>query len=301
MGTSLQKLAGNLSYEGNGKFHHMCHYIRSFPDQQELLLRKGVYPYDCVDGSDKLEETSLPPKESFYSLLSDQSISDKEYEHAQKEWQIFRCEKLGDYHDVYLKSDVLQLADVFENFRSVCLENYSLDPAHYYTAPGLSWDAMLLYTKVELELIIDVDMYLMVENGIRGGISMISQKFAKANNQYMEDYDPEQPNSYIMYLDANNLYGWAMSQCLPTSNFAWVSQEELKQLDVMAIDKEADQGYILEVDLEYPAALHDLHSDYPVAPERRTTPKEQLSPHSQELLKKLGMKGQPTEKLIPTL
>ena len=151
----------------------------------------------------------------------------------------FRCEKLGDYHDVYLKSDVLQLADVFENFRSVCLENCSLDPAHYYTAPDLSWDAMLLYTNVELELITDVDMYLMVENGIRGGISMISQKFAKANNPYLEDHDPEQPNSYIMYLDANNLYGWAMSQCLPTSQFAWVPQEELEQLDVMTIDKEA--------------------------------------------------------------
>ena len=300
MGTSLEKLVGNLAQEGKDKFHHMCRYIPD-PNQQELLLRKGVYPYDYVDGPDKLEETSLPPKDSFFSLLSDQGISDKEYEHAQKVWQTFRCEKLGDYHDVYLKSDVLQLADVFENFRSVCLENYSLDPAHYYTAPGLSWDAMLLYTNVELELITDVDMYLMVENGIRGGISMISQKFAKANNPYLEDHDPEQPNSYIMYLDANNLYGWAMSQCLPTSQFAWVPQEELEQLDVMTIDKEADQGYILEVDLEYPAALHDLHSDYPVAPERRTIPNEQLSPHSQELLEELGMKGKPTEKLIPTL
>ena len=167
----------------------MCHYIPD-PDQQELLLRKGVYPYDYVDGPNKLEETSLPPKDSFDSLLSDQGISDKEYEHAQKVWQTFRCEKLGDYHDIYLKSDVLQLADVFENFRSVCLENYSLDPAHYYTAPGLSWDAMLLYINVEVELITDVDMYLMVENDIRGGISMISQKFAKASNPYLEDYEP---------------------------------------------------------------------------------------------------------------
>ena len=123
---------------------------------------------------------------------------------------------------MYLKSDVLQLTDVFENFRSVCLENYSLNPAHYYTAPGLPWDAMLLYTKVELELITDVNMYSMVENGIRGGISMISQKFAMANNPYLEDYDPEQPNSDIMYLDANNVCGWAMSQCLLTSKFAWV-------------------------------------------------------------------------------
>ena len=225
-----------------------------------------VYPYDYVDGPNKLEETSLPPKYSFYSLLNDQGINNKEYDHPHKVWQTFRCEILGDYHSIY--------------FHSICMENHSLDPAHNYILPGLSWDAMLLYTNVELELITDVDMYLIVENGIRGGISMISQKFAKANNAYLEDYDPVQPNSHIMYLDAKNLYGWAMLQCLSTSKFPWVPQEKLEQLGVMAIDKDADQGYILEVDLEYPAALHDFHSDYPLAPKRRTIATEQLSLHS---------------------
>ena len=153
---------------------------------------------------------------------------------------MFRCETMGDYHDLYLSSDVLQLADVFENFRSVCRSTYGLDPAHYYTAPGLAWDAMLKMTHVKLELIVDIDMYLMVEQGIRGGISVISNKFAKANNPEVEDYNPEEEHSYIMYLDANNLYGWAMSQCLPRANFKWIPSEELEHLDITTISDEAE-------------------------------------------------------------
>ena len=103
--------------------------------------------------------------------------------------QLFQCNTLGDYHDIYIKTDVLILADVFENFRILCLETYKLDPAHYFTSPGLSWDAMLKYTKVNLQLIEDVDMYLMIESGLRDGISMISNKYAKANNLYVEDYN----------------------------------------------------------------------------------------------------------------
>ena len=110
---------------------------------------------------------------------------------------------VGDNHDLYLKCDVLLLADVFKNFREVCLTTYKLDPAHYYTSPGLSWDAMLKHTKVKLDLHTDIDMILMVEQGMRGGISMISNKYAKANNPYLEDYDITKPKSYITYLDAN--------------------------------------------------------------------------------------------------
>ena len=173
-------------------------------------------------------------------MLSNQHITDEDYEHAQKVWSTFKCKSFGDYHDTYLKADVLQLADVFENFRSVCKQAYDLDPAHYFTAPGLSWDAMLRHTKVELDLIDDIDMYLMVEQGIRGGISMISHKFAKANNPYMEEYDPDQPPSYIMYWDANNLYGWAMSEPLPTGNFSWIPEPE--KLDVKNIPEDGETG-----------------------------------------------------------
>lgn len=116
---------------------------------------------------------------------------------------------MRDYHDLYLESDVLLLSDVFENFRDVCMENYHLDPTFYYTAPGLAWDACLKITKIKLELLEDYDMLMMVEKGIRGGVSMISTRYGKANNPYMKDYDLEQPTKYISYLDANNLYGWA--------------------------------------------------------------------------------------------
>ena len=116
------------------------------------MLRKGVFPYDYFDGPSRMKETSLPPREDFYSKLNDEHISQEDYEHAQEVWKVFECETFERYHDVYLKSDVLLLADVFESFRDLCLENYSLDPAWYYTSPGLAWDAMLRKTDVCLEL-----------------------------------------------------------------------------------------------------------------------------------------------------
>ena len=126
----------------------------------------------------------------------------------------------GDYHDVYLTTDVLLLADVFETFRDMCLENYRLDPAHFYTAPGLAWQAALKYTGIKLELLTDYDMLLMFEKGIRGGITQAVHRYAKANNKYMgNQYNPLEESIYLEYLDVNNLYGRAMSQELPTHGF----------------------------------------------------------------------------------
>ena len=168
---------------------------------------------------------------------------------------------LQDYHDLYNITDVLLLADVFENFRNVCMENYKLDPAHYFTAPGLAWDACLKITDVELELLSDIDMLLMIEKGIRGGVSMISNRYAKANNKYMgESFIDTMISTYIMYLDANNLYGWAMSKPLPTHGFKWMKVDELETWEL--------HSCILEVDLECPENLHDLFNDYPPAPEQ---------------------------------
>ena len=158
-------------------------------------------------------------------------------------------------------SDVLFLMDVFENFRDVCQKNYGLDPAHYYTSPGLAWDAALKMTKVNLELLTDINMLLMFERGIRGGVSQISNRYAKANNPYMKEYNHNLTTKYIAYLDRNNLYGEAMSKPLPTHGFRWITdQEEIKNWKNIPC--------ILEVDLEYPHHLHDLHNDYPLAPER---------------------------------
>ena len=179
MNESLGKLVDNLAAEGDQHFHHIK---RHFTDSEErkLLLRKGVYPCEWMDHSDKMEYTSLPEKETFDSKLSLSSISDDDYTHAKNVWKTFHMITMGDYHELYLKTDVLLLADVFENFRKKCLEYYGLDPAHYYTAPGLSWDAALKMTKVNLELLDDIEMHLMVEKG-NHNFSTVASNIISAN------------------------------------------------------------------------------------------------------------------------
>ena len=256
MGTSLSKLVNNLpetAFQNVGKYYTK--------DKLDLIKRKGVYPYEYMDSIERFKETTLPPKESFYSSLNDEHISDEDYEHAKKVWDAFEMKTLEDYHELYNKTDVLLLADVFENFRGIYSSNYGLDPAHYYTSPGLAWDACLKMTEVKLELLSDVDMLLMIEKGIRGGVSMVSKRFARANNKYMGDkFDREKVSRYIQYLDANNLYGMAMSMKLPTHGFKWMNKSELNVWEKVPS--------ILGVDLHYPERLHDAHNDYPLAPER---------------------------------
>ena len=208
---------------------------------------------------------------------------------------------MGDYHDLYLKSDVLLLADVFENFRNVCLKAYNVDPCHFYTSPGLAWQACLKMTEVELELWTDPNMYLFIEDGLRGGISMISNRFSKANNPYVPDYDPDQESSYVMYLDANNLYGWAMSQSLPTGEFDWLNEEENSNLDITQIPDDSEEGYILEVDLKYPKELLDLHNDYPLVPEKMKICPEMLSPYCKQLSEDLKLGSVAVPKLVHNL
>ena len=194
----------------------------------KLLKKKGVFPYEFMTDFKKLNVNKLPPKSKFYSRLNDSNITDEEYKHAKNVWKEFNCKTMRNYHDLYLKTDVLLLADVMENYRNVCIGNYRLDPLWYYTAPGLAWDAALKISKIKLELITDPDMYLLVENGIRGGISTIMKRYAKANNPYANNFDPKKENTYIQYLDANNLYGWAMSQPLPVDEFKWMDELELQ-------------------------------------------------------------------------
>ena len=265
--TSLANLVSNLNQDD---FHITKHV---FKHNTSLLTRKGVYPYDYVSTIEKLSEKQLPPKQGFYSKLYDEDISDEDYQHAIKVWNTFECKTIRDYHDLYLKSDVMLLADVFENFRKTCLKHYKLDPAHYFTSPGLAWDACLKTTGQRLELLSDYDMLMMIEKGIRGGITHISKRYAEANNKYMENYNPEKKSSFIQYLDANNLYGWAMSQNLPTHKFKWMTNITVEKV-MKILEKTNDsmantgkKGYIFEVDLEYPPDLWDLHNDYPLAPE----------------------------------
>ena len=266
--TSLANLVSNLSQDD----FHITKNV--FKKNTSLLTRKGVYPYDYVSSLVKLSETSLPSKEEFYSKLNDEDISDEDYQHAIKVWNTFGCKTLKDYHNLYLKSDVLLLADVFENFRATCIKHYKLDPAHYYTSPGLAWDACLKTTGQKLQLLHDYDMLMMFERGIRGGITHISKRYAEANNKYMKNYNPEKKSKFIQYLDANNLYGWAMSQNLPTHGFKWMKDITVEKVDKIldktnnSMSNNGKKGYIFEVDLEYPEHLWETHNDYPLAPEK---------------------------------
>ena len=186
-----------------------------------LLLRKGIYPYEYMDSWERFDGTSLPDKEAFYSSLNMEDITDVDHRHTKRVFKSLNNKNPGDYNDLYVKSDTLLLADVLENFTNKCIEIYELDPAHFLSAPGLAWQACLKKIEIKLELLTDIDMLLMVEKGIRGGIYHAIHRYSKANNKYMKNYDKNKESSYIQYLDANNLYGWAMSQKLPIDGFEW--------------------------------------------------------------------------------
>lgn len=175
MMVSLDKLVGSNPPEA---FQITTRY-EPVGERRKLLMRKGIYPYEHMDAWERFKEPQLPPKEDFYCKLSNEHISNDDYEHAQLVWKVFKCETLGYYHDIYNRTDVLLLADVFETFRKTSLRQYGLDPAHYYTSPGFSWDALLKTTGVELELLTNYDQHLFIEKGIRGGIYMVSKRYAE--------------------------------------------------------------------------------------------------------------------------
>ncbi|KYM97826.1 hypothetical protein ALC62_11480 [Cyphomyrmex costatus] len=268
LSSSLEKL---VSYLDKSKLKITQSIFSNLNTQEfDFLTRKGVFPYEYVDNFDKLNETSLPPREAFYSSLTNEDVSVDDYQHATDVWQRFHINTLGEYSDLYLKTDVLLLADIFENFRDTCMESYGLDPTYYFTLPGYTWDAMLKYTGVKLELLTDIDMVLFVERGVRGGLSQCSHRYARANNAYVPSYDPSQPSTYLMYFDVNNLYGWAMMEPLPHGEFQWI--DDVDYFDVMSVSVESNVGYILEIDLAYPQNLHNSHVNLPFCPTRERPP-----------------------------
>ena len=263
MSSSLGALVNNLPKDA---FINLNKYYT--PEEAELIKQKGFYPYEYMDSEEKFNDTKIPPREAFYSNLSGRGITEKDYKDAWNVWNTFNMKTFKDYHELYNETDVLLLADVFENFRDLCLKIYGLDPVYYFTAPGLAWDACLKITDIDLELLNDEDMLLLFEKGIRGGISIISNRYGKANNKYMgRGFNKNKASKYLMYLDANNLYGCAMSMKLPTHGFKWLTGGEMEKIyeNRHNLNK---IPCILEVDLEYPKNLHDLHNDYPLCPEK---------------------------------
>ena len=251
MATSLSKLVDNLTEDIHGDKCVDCKsdlrymkvidealIFRCFNCKKTIKkkLTMSIWVYEYMDGWDKFNETSIPSKESFYSNLTMENNSETDYRHANNVFKTFKLNNLDDYHDLYIQSDTLLLADVFENFRKACIKTYELDPAHFISLPGLAWQACLKKTGVELELLTDYDMLLMVEEGIRGGICDAVHRYAKANNEYMKNYDKSKESSYIQYLDANNLYGAAMSEKLPINGFKWMN-------DISGINKKFVKSY----------------------------------------------------------
>ena len=280
------------------------------PDKNPLILQlfksedipfisnKGTLPYDYLDCLEKFDEVDLPSIDKFYNKLYEREMKPEEYEKVKNFWQHFQCKDLGHFQDIYLKTDVVLLAAVFERFRRMTIFEFGLDPCHYFSSPGLTWAAMLRYTKAEIELLTDVDMLMMIEKGIRGGMTSCNLRYCKANNKYLDDWDESEESTFISYLDVNNLYGYALSQPLPIKGFKWIDPD---QIDSVLRDNYVKNGYILEVDLLYPENLHDLHNDYPLAPEKTKIEAKMLSRYQTELVSLLsesGYKRIETEKLV---
>ena len=312
LSSSLDKLIKLNKYDNDRKldnwtehfkFTNRNPYVKDNYDL-DLLTEKGVYPYDYMTDVSKFDETALPSKQAFYSYLYEEDITDEDYRRAQRIWEHFNIKNIGEYHDLYIMTDVYLLTDVFENFREMCLNYYGLDPAHYITLPNFAWSAFLAMTGVRLQQIHNRDMYEMIEKGLRGGMTQCSYKKVEANNKYMnETYDENKPSSFISYFDANNLYGLAMTKKLPYDNFKW-DYSFLTDKKILNYDEDSDEGYILEVDLQYPEQLHDLHKDYPLAPEIMSVSEDMLSKHQKELHYKYygkEAKDEDTKKLILSL
>lgn len=233
---------------------------------------KGFFPYEYLDSMDRFQETTLPPFEKWFSTLKDEGISEEQQQHVMKIWNTFNCKTFKDYHDIYLKMDVLILADAMETFREFFLKNHNIDPAYCYSAPGLTWQCGLKYTGVKLELLTDKDMLYMFEAQKRGGFSgVLGKRHVKANNKYLKDHDANKKSNYLLYLDANNLYGWAMSKKLPMGDFKWEEDPDYyKHIP-------EGRGCIVECDLKYTTRAQINTRKLPLAPEKTKIKEENLS------------------------
>ena len=224
-----------------------------------------------MDSWERFDEDSLPLRKEFYSKLTLQDITIEDYKHAKDVWKAFNIKNMGEYHDLYVQLDTLLLSDIYENFRKVCLGIYQLDPAHFLSAPGLAWQACLKKTKVKLELLTDRDMLLLFEAGLRGGICQSIHRYQTANNKYMKNkLNKNMISTFLMYIDATNLYGWAMCNKLPVGKYKWAKNLSIHTEDAIKnYDENSDYGAILEVDVEYPIKARLRHEDLAFLPERR--------------------------------
>ncbi|MEO1764425.1 MAG: DNA polymerase, partial [Cyanobacteria bacterium J06629_18] len=306
MPQSLDKLASFLPKDKFIYLESQFHTHKT-PTQINLLKRKGVYPYSYMDSFDKFSEDKLPPKEFWKNTLEggEISITDSDLQHANLVFQEYDCKTLGDYHDLYLHTDVLILASIFEEFRKVCHATYGLDCAHFYTASNLSGEAFLKVCNADIELLTDREHLEIAENLIRGGISSVfaKRKF-EANNKYLPTHNPSQQQTFGFFIDANNLYGGIMEKFpLPLKNFVLKKEGEFDLKEILNTANDSPIGYVLEVDLHYPDHLHDSHADFPLAPTKESINIFWLGEYQNKMLEMNGTRTFSTKnkKLIQTL
>ena len=308
MSFALEKLAEFLMLGGGETEFKQTRatFEPKYGNKWNMLLRKGVYPYEYMNSFEKFNETELPAIEAFYTKVKDEGIKQDDYEYAQKIWKEFGIKNMGEYTDLYLKTDVCLLTDIFEAFRNTAIKDNKLDPANYLTAPSLFNDQLYYKTKMEVENITDIDKLLMWENGKRGGNCTIgADRYLRANNKYMKEYDNTKPSVFTFYIDANALYAGCMTKPLPYGGIKWendidrFTEEYIKNIPEEGIkDGDNFRGYIFEIDGYYPNEVHEYLNDYTPLPENMAN---EASPYMKEAAEQMNIKSKPEVKLVCSL
>ena len=294
------------------------------PTSFDLILQKGIFPYEYFNSLSKLDERSLPSQKFFHSSLTEQDITTADYQHAQQVWRQFKCTDLSDYSNLYVQSDVSLLMDCMTNTRMMLYEVYALDMAHFISLPSFAMNCALKTVKQPLDLIKDEEMLKLWDDGMFGGISLVDTAQFKANNPEMDSstinatlgpkgsrkigenthqlYDESQETKSIHSVDCNALYGWAMTMPLPTGDFRWEDPNIITPDLIAQYSDDDERGYLMKVHLKYPQKLHATHDSFPCAPNHMSVPMEDLSSFQQDYLRTNNMENVVQfEKLIPNL
>ena len=298
--TSLQNMINGLR-TSNHNFEIFKSGMRYFDYQQELIdkcIQKGVFPYEYIDSIEKLNEKTLPSKDDFYSTLTESSVSDEEYKFALEVYKMAKCESINDYMSLYLRTDVLLLAEAFTHFRSGVSNAYGLDPAFFNTMPAYAMECCLYMSETKLDLLTDLDVHCLIENNIRGGFACANIGKVDFNSRYHPDYDADKPCSSFACLDWNSLYALCLKKKLPVGEFYELKKEEIKAFDILGTNIDEDHAYMLLVDYEIPPNVALATDDFPLSIHKYTPKISELSPLTREIIKSCDGNTNICEKLI---